>query len=91
MSEQGTLTADLDRADAKIAETLSVLPADVRIKTAERIKVDGADGLATLNGRSCGHCSKSLTPNRISQLNMGKPVICESCGSLVYLAESSDD
>jgi len=65
------------------------LAADVREKYERVVKHKGADGMAPVEGQSCGGCFQQITGNMLSDLMLGRVVMCRSCGRLLYVPESS--
>jgi len=88
-AETGRLTAELARVRAELATVEKELAADLREKYDRVVKHKGADGMAAAEGQSCGGCFQQITGNMMSELLLGRPVICRSCGRLLYLPESS--
>jgi predicted nucleic acid-binding Zn-ribbon protein len=64
------------------------LPADVRDVYDRVVRQKGEDGLAPLEGESCGGCYRQITGNMYSELLMGRMVMCRTCGRLLYMPES---
>ena len=84
-SERATLESELARIEGQISAIMADVPADVRSLLTSKIRTNQPDILAPLSGGGCGNCHSSVTPNRISKLKMGTPIICESCGAVVYI------
>jgi uncharacterized protein len=83
--QQQQLEGELSRVLAELQQVEDQLPEDFR-KDYQRIaKAKGEDALAPLEGESCGGCYQMLSPQTISQLHMGRPIFCSSCGRLLYL------
>jgi predicted nucleic acid-binding Zn-ribbon protein len=76
--EVARIKADLDAAELE-------LPADSRDVYHRIVKSKGADGMAAVEGESCGGCFQQLTGNMLAELSMGRVVPCRSCGCLLYL------
>jgi len=79
-TDAGRLTADLVAAEAK-------LPGDFLDAYQRIVKGKGADAMAQVEGETCGGCCQTITPNRFSELFMGRVICCQSCGRLLYLPE----
>ena len=77
-AEVARIRADLDAAEAE-------LPADSRESYQRIVKSKGADGMAEVEGSSCGGCFQQLTGNMLAELSMGRVVACRGCGCLLYL------
>ena len=88
-AETGRLEGEVRRVRAELETVERDLPDDVREKYARIVKQKGADGMAPLDGQSCGGCFQQITGNMVSDLMLGKIVACRSCGRLLYVPESS--
>jgi predicted nucleic acid-binding Zn-ribbon protein len=77
-AEVARIRADLDAAEAD-------LPADSRESYQRIVKSKGADGMAAVEGSSCGGCFQQLTGNMLAELSMGRVVTCRGCGCLLYV------
>lgn len=88
-AEAGRLAAEVARVRSELDAVERDLPADVRDRYERIVKQKGADGMAAVDGESCGGCFQSLTGNMLSDLLMGRIVVCRSCGRLLYSPESS--
>ena len=88
-AETGRLEGEVARVRAELETVERDLPDDVREKYARIVKQKGADGMAPLDGQSCGGCFQQITGNMVSDLMLGKIVACRSCGRLLYVPESS--
>ena len=88
-AETGRLEAEVARirADLEVAE--KELADDVREKYDRVVKQKGADGMAPIEGHSCGGCFQQLTGNMVSDLMMGRVIPCRSCGRLLYMPDSA--
>ena len=88
-AETGRLEGEVARVRAELETVERDLPDDVRDKYLRIVKQKGADGMAPLDGQSCGGCFQQITGNMVSDLMLGKVAICRSCGRLLYVPESS--
>jgi predicted nucleic acid-binding Zn-ribbon protein len=86
-SEATHLDTEVQRLRGELETTERELPADIRDLYDRVIKQKGADGMAPLDGESCGGCYHQITGNMYSELLVGKVVMCRSCGRLLYLPE----
>lgn len=48
------------------------------------VEVHGADALADADAGSCSSCYVNLTPQQRVQVNGGNPLVCGSCGRILY-------
>ncbi len=86
-SQEESLTADLRRVEENLKEAESRLPADIADLYRRAVKGRGADGMAVVEGESCGGCYQQLTMNMTSDLMMDRVLACKVCGRLLYLPE----
>ncbi len=82
------LLAEFKRVESLLKESESGLPDDLMTAYERIVKSKGADALAVVESGSCGGCYTTCTANMLSDLRMGKPVFCKSCGRLLYEAEN---
>jgi uncharacterized protein len=88
VATEGThLEAEVQRLRGELEATERELPADIRDLYDRAVKQKGAEGMAPLDGESCGGCYHQITGNMHSELLVGKVVMCRSCGRLLYLPE----
>ena len=87
-SSATALSSEVQRLRVELEEAEQGLPADIRGVYDRVIKNKGEDGMAPLDGESCGGCFRQITGNMYSELLMGRMVMCRSCGRLLYLPES---
>ena len=88
VATEGThLEAEVKRLRGELEASERELPADIRDLYDRAVKQKGAEGMAPLDGESCGGCYHQITGNMHSELLVGKVVMCRSCGRLLYLPE----
>ncbi|NLF68059.1 MAG: phospholipase [Candidatus Anammoximicrobium sp.] len=88
--EQATLHDDLARIKAELKHAEAALPPDFRSEYERLVKAHGEQGLAPVEGESCGGCNTMLTTQIMNQLYLSKPVFCKSCGCMLYLSEGHE-
>jgi len=88
-AESGRLEAEVARIRGDLQTAEKDLAADVREKYDRVVKQKGADGMSAVDGQTCGGCYQQLTGNMLSDVLLGRIIICRSCGRLLYLPESS--
>ncbi len=88
-AEAGRLNDEVARVRGELESVERELAADVREKYERVVKNKGADGMAAVEGESCGGCFQQITGNMMSDLLMGRVVMCRSCGRLLYVPEAS--
>jgi predicted nucleic acid-binding Zn-ribbon protein len=87
--EQGQLEAEVARVRGDLDLLEKELAGDLREKYDRVVRNKGADGMAAVDGRSCGGCHQQITTNQLSELLGGRIVTCRSCGRLLYTPESA--
>ena len=85
--ETSSLEAEVARIKADLEAAERELPADSRETYSRIVKSKGAEGMAAVEGESCGGCYQQVTGNMLAELSMGRVVPCRSCGCLLYLAK----
>ncbi len=88
-AEAGHLESEVARVRAELDAVERELDADIREKYDRVVKHKGADGLAPLDGRSCGGCCQQVTSDMAAAITVGRVVVCRSCGRLLYSPETS--
>lgn len=88
VEEQASLIrGDIERLDGELRNVEAALPAELRVEYDRVVKSRGSDGMAAVDGNSCGGCYKQLTPNQYNSLTLDNIIFCNSCGRLLYLPE----
>lgn len=85
--QHGRVEADVARLETALRESEACLPTDFREAYDRAVKTKGSDGMAPVEGDSCGGCYKNITANMYNSLALGRVVVCQSCGRLLYLPE----
>ncbi len=88
-AEEESLRGDIQRLEGELLSAESSLPADFRELYQRVIKAKGQDGMAVVEGGSCGGCYQQLTTNTLNEINMGRVILCKSCGRVLYLPENT--
>ncbi|MFM7206850.1 MAG: zinc ribbon domain-containing protein [Planctomycetaceae bacterium] len=86
--ETGRLEAEVARVRTDVTAAEKELGDDVRERYDRVVKQKGADGMAAVDGQTCGGCHQQLTGNMQSDVMLGRVIACRSCGRLLYLPES---
>lgn len=81
------IAGDVARLEAELSTVEARLPEELRADYLRIIKSRGSEGMAAVEGESCGGCYQHMTPNMFSDLRLEKTVFCKSCGRLLYLPE----
>jgi predicted nucleic acid-binding Zn-ribbon protein len=87
--ETGLLEAELARVRGELESVEQELDGDVRERYERVVKHKGADGLAPLEGGSCGGCCQQVTSDMAAAVTLGRVVVCRSCGRLLYSPETT--
>jgi predicted nucleic acid-binding Zn-ribbon protein len=87
-AEAATIEAEAVRVRAELETVERDLPAETREPYRRIVKSKGADAMAAVEADSCGGCCQQITGNMLSELAMGRVVVCRSCGRLLYRPET---
>jgi len=87
--DKGQLDEDVARVSGELAMAEKELADDVRARYDRVVKHKGADGMAAIDGQSCGGCHQQITSNMTSELFAGRIVACRSCGRLLYTSHTA--
>jgi predicted nucleic acid-binding Zn-ribbon protein len=87
-AETATVEGEIVRVKSELETVERDLPEDARESYRRIVKSKGADAMAAVEAESCGGCCQQITGNMLSELAMGRVVVCRSCGRLLYLPES---
>jgi hypothetical protein len=81
------LQTRLAEAKQLVEEKRALLPEDW-LKPFQRLELtEGAEALASLNGRSCSACYTEVTAQQFALINSGRINACKTCGRLLYIPE----
>jgi len=87
--EAAQLEEEAARVRGDLAAQEQELAADLREKYERVVRHKGADGMAAVDGQSCGGCHQQITTQMLSDLLAGKIVTCRGCGRLLYTPASA--
>jgi predicted nucleic acid-binding Zn-ribbon protein len=85
--QRGVVERDLSRLETELKDVEGRLSPEFRRDYERVVKARGEGALAPVDSEVCGGCYQQLTPNMLSQLQMGQAIFCKSCGRLLYLLE----
>lgn len=88
--EAPVLQADIARAEAELAQTESVLTGDVAELYQRGVRQKGEDALAAIENGVCSGCHQLVPVQIVSQVILGRPSFCKTCGRLLYLREEDE-
>ena len=86
-AEQPTIQGDLDRLQGELTEAEQGLPADFKEHYGRLARSRGEDALSEVEGQYCSGCNQKIPLNQINDLMLGRPLVCQGCGRLLYLPE----
>ena len=81
------LKADIARLEAELQQAEATLPRDICEMYQRVVRQKGEDALAAIENQCCDGCNQQVPLNLVSQVMMGQPVFCKSCGRLLYMPE----
>jgi hypothetical protein len=86
-ARQASLTEELTRTQAELAQVEQQLPADVRDQYSRLVNHRGEDALSLVQEKTCSACYTGITAQNYNDLLQGAFVLCKSCGRILYLPE----
>jgi predicted nucleic acid-binding Zn-ribbon protein len=81
------LEADVQRLEQEHRQAEGELPRDFREHYRRVVRGKGVDALAQVTDGVCGGCHHHIPVNVIAELMLSHPMLCKSCGRMLYLAE----
>jgi predicted nucleic acid-binding Zn-ribbon protein len=84
-AEAQGLQGEVARVRTELETVERDLADDVRERYQRLVRSKGADGLAAIEGQTCGGCFQQITGNMLSELMLGRTVVCRNCGRLLYM------
>jgi predicted nucleic acid-binding Zn-ribbon protein len=85
-----SLETDLARLSGELSELEVGLPAELKQDYARIVGTRGEDGMAPIEGESCGNCYQTINSQMLNELLMERMVFCKSCGCILYLPEDRE-
>lgn len=86
--QEPLIHGDVERLQAERAQAEAELPEDFRVLYHRLVKARGEDALAVVEGDFCSGCNQQIPLNMINALMLSKPILCKSCGRMLYLPEN---
>jgi len=86
-AEQPTIEGDIDRLQVEMKEVEQGLPGEFKESYVRLARSRGEDALSEVAGQYCSGCNQMIPLNQINDLLLGKPLVCQGCGRLLYLPE----
>ncbi len=87
LERKAVLEADLARVTEELEATEGRLTGDLKKKYTQLVEARGEEAITQLEGKACGGCNTSLSPRILDRLRMSEPMVCTSCGCLLYPPE----
>lgn len=85
--EEPLLKADVERLEAELRPLESQLLGDIHVLYMRIVRQKGEDALAVVENQCCCGCHQQVPLNICSQIMIGQPVSCKTCGRLLYMPE----
>ncbi len=83
-TETKTLSAELGRVSADLADRERKLPGNILQEYRHAIKGLAEDVLGETDGQSCGNCNQALTKQMAADVRASRVVYCQGCACLLY-------
>ncbi|QDV70063.1 Putative zinc ribbon domain protein [Rosistilla carotiformis] len=82
-------TAERERVMEELAVAEEQLPDDAVEIYQRLIRSHGEDGLAHVEGQSCGNCGATFAPQVLNRLMLSHFICCPTCGAILYMTADS--
>lgn len=82
-----SLKTEIARLEAELKQEETGLPEDILQVYHRIVRQKGEDALAAVENQCCDGCNQQVTLNVYSHIMMGTPMLCRSCGRLLYVPE----
>jgi uncharacterized protein len=86
-AHEPSLLGDVARLEAELKQSEETLPGEIRDLYNRTVRQKGEDALAAIENLICGGCNQQVPLNMFNQVMLGQPVMCKTCGRLLYLPE----
>jgi hypothetical protein len=83
------LEADVQRLEREHRQAEKELPREFREHYRRVVGGKGVDALAQVTDGVCGGCHHHVPVNLVAELMLSRPMLCRSCGRMLYLAENA--
>ncbi|QDS89914.1 Putative zinc ribbon domain protein [Rosistilla ulvae] len=80
---------ELQSVMAELTEAEQQLPDDAVDIYQRLIRSQGEDGLAPVEGQSCGNCGATFAPQTLNRLMLSHFICCPTCGAILYMTADS--
>jgi uncharacterized protein len=85
--EEPSLRSEIARLEAELKKEETALTEEIAQVYHRIVRQKGEDALAAVENQCCGGCNQQVTLNVYSHILMGTPMLCKSCGRLLYVPE----
>jgi predicted nucleic acid-binding Zn-ribbon protein len=82
-----SLNGEIARLEAELKKEEAALSAEIAEIYRRIVRQKGEDALAAVENQCCSGCNQQVTLNVYSHIMMGTPMLCKSCGRLLYVPE----
>lgn len=89
VQQEPRLRAELAQLEAELRQEEAALSGDIRELYQRVVRQRGEDALAVVHDECCTGCNQQVPINLCSQIMLGRPVACRTCGRLLYMPETS--
>lgn len=87
--EQQQIRGDIERLRGELKGIETLLPTEIKEMYLRTTASKGYDAMAQVDSETCQGCFQHITANRYNDLVLGRVVLCQTCGRLLYLPEDS--
>lgn len=84
---KGDLESELARVSAELAAAEEEIPPEFKKEYQRVVSTKFEAALAVVEADACTGCYQQLTTNMMSDLAMGRSLVCRVCGAFLYLPE----
>ncbi|GIW81756.1 MAG: hypothetical protein KatS3mg105_3563 [Gemmatales bacterium] len=88
-TRRNEITELLSQAHKQLEAVEATLPADFRDQYNRLVKLQNENAFAEVHGRTCSACYTEITMQCYNDLLQEQFRLCESCGRMIYLPQSS--
>ncbi len=85
--QRGELETEIARVLEQLEGVEKDIPPDIRADYKRVVKVKGEEALSAVVNGYCTQCNVQLRIQTVSDLKLGKPVFCSTCGAFLYFPE----
>jgi len=86
--EEPRLRAEVEQLETELRQEEAFLSGEIQELYRRVVRQRGEDALAVVNDQCCSGCNQQVPINLCSQIMLGRPVACRTCGRLLYLPET---